>query len=152
MRTFIIFLLAGLLPILGTCQNKKNLSEVKAAIKTLNEKETQAYENYDFEAEAAVWLHKPYVVHAGFTDTIRKGWNHIRKVYKYQFENLQKDPDSYIDIEIIDPEVHILGNTAVLKYREKLDANFSDGSHFHEKTVHKYFVKQNGQWKLLAIF
>ena len=148
MRTQIFIMLIVVISGTFGCQTKTDVSAEKEAIKAVNQKQLDAMESFDYEGEAEVWLHEPYILHS--THDIR-GWDSLSVHYKEQFENMKQDPENRISFSAENFDVIINGNVAILSYDESSRGKLFGNEFSHNSRAYKYLIKKDGEWKILAV-
>lgn len=151
MRTQIFIMLIVLISGTFGCQNNTDLSAEKEAIKAVNKKQLDAMESFDYEGEAAVWLHEPYIHHAGFGEEEIRGWDSLSVHYKEQFENMKQDSENRISFSAENFDVIINGNIAILSYDESSEGTLFGEEFSNKGRAYKYLMKKDGEWKILAV-
>jgi ketosteroid isomerase-like protein len=148
---FYFLLLASLAA--AACQQKTDVAAEKEAIKAINQKELEACENFNYEGEAEIWLHEPYIVHTrAKIDSGVKGWEALSRHYKDLYSRLKQDPNSEVEFTAENFDIQIEGDNAFLMYDETMEGVLNGQKYSHEKRVYKYFLKKDGEWKLLAVY
>ena len=148
----ILYLLLVAIVIIAACQQKTDVAAEKEAIKTIHQKELEATENYNYENQANTWLHEPYIVHArAKIDSGVRGWDTLSEHYKNLYNRLKQDPDSKVEFTAENFDIHIEGDNAFLMYDETMEGVLNGQKYSHDKRVYKYFLKKDGEWKLLAV-
>ena len=132
------------------CQQSVAGDSEKAAIKAVNEKQLTSFVNRDYEGEAEVWAHEPYIVHAGH-DPFAVGWEKLSANYKANFA-----PDSepsYVlhTLTGSNYEIHLNGNVAFVFYDQHAEYTEEGERQTRDTKSLKYFEKKDGQWKIVAV-
>jgi len=148
MRTQIFIMLIVVISGTFGCQKKTDLSAEKEAIKAVNKKQLDAMESFNYEGEAEVWLHEPYILHS--TNDIR-GWDSLSVYYREEFKKLQEDSENKIRFNAENFDVIINGNIAILSYDESSEGTLFGDEFSNKGRAYKYLMKKDGEWKILAI-
>ena len=152
MRKNIFYVLLLAILTIAACQEKTDVAAEKEAIKAINQKELEACENFNYEGEAKIWLHEPYIVHNNPSgNEMIRGWDELRTYYKDLYGKFKQDSASNIEITAKNFDIRIEGNNAFLIYDESLESVLSGEKYSHKTKVYKYFIKKDGEWKLLAV-
>lgn len=148
-----ILCVSVLFVILFSCQQKTDVASDIEAIKAVNQKQIDAQETYSYEGESTVWLHAPYVLHMTADWGHKKiGWDALSDYYKNRFEKLKNDSITEYKFKVENFDVQIDGNFACATYDESFIGTVMGTPYDQTVKVHKYFIKHEGEWKILAIF
>ena len=63
-----------------------------------------------------------------------------------------KNPENRIEFICENFDIHIDGNIAFVIYDQTINGTLSGEEIHSESQVHKYIVKKDGEWKILAVF
>jgi ketosteroid isomerase-like protein len=147
-----VFLLGSL--VMLSCQQKVDIASEKEAIIAVNKKQLDAVKSADYEGEAAVWAHEPYIVHATTAGGKGKvGWDSLSAHYKMSFEKRKKDPNNNVFREFTasNYDIKIEGNVAFIIYDEYVEGKWQ-GEDFSDKSkVVKHLIKKDGEWKITVV-
>ena len=148
----IIYIIFVLLMGMSSCKQEVDIAAEEEEIKSVNEKQLVAFKAFDYEGEAAVWAHEPYIVY-GPPDTMKIGWENLSAHYKENFENWKRDQNFIVNqMNASNYDIHINGNIAFVTYDEFAEL-VSNGEKTTSQTGSlKYFEKKNGQWKIIGVF
>jgi ketosteroid isomerase-like protein len=152
-KSIIYVLVLGSLVMLSF-QQKVDIEQEKEAIKAVNQKQLDAVKAADYEGEAAVWAHEPYIVHATTAGGKGKvGWDSLSAHYKKSFEERKKDPGNNVIKEITasNYDIQLSGNVAFIMYDEYAEGKW-EGEDFSSKSkVVKHLIKKDGEWKITVV-
>jgi ketosteroid isomerase-like protein len=153
MLKMLFYVLSLSLLVLVSCQPPVDMAAEEAAIKAVNQKQLEANEAFNFEGESAVWLHAPYILHATAAAGEGKlGWDSLSVYYKERFDAAKKDTATQYNFTVENFTVQIEGNAAFVTYDESFKGTVAGNQFDSNYKVHKYFIKKEGEWKILAIF
>jgi hypothetical protein len=145
----ICIILSGMLYILG-CQPTVDIEAEKAAIVAVNEKNMAAFVSRDYDGEAEVWAHEPYVVHAQ-GQFARVGWETISANYKTTFSR-QNPNVVWNSMTASNYDIRLNGNIACVFYDQRTETTRNGEKRTNDAKNLKYFEKKNGQWKVIGVF
>ena len=156
-----ILFVPALLIILSSCQKPSeinqelidNATEIEL-IKAVNQKQLDANVAFDYEGESAVWLNSPCAIHRtmGGEHGPQFGWESIGNSYKKRFENFKNDTSTTkYEFIVENYDIKIDDNIAFVTYDETFQGTILGRPVGFKSKVHKYFVKKDGEWKILAI-
>jgi ketosteroid isomerase-like protein len=142
-------ILSGIIFLFG-CQPQVDIAAEEAAIKAVNEKNMAAANAADYEGEAEVWAHEPYIVH-GFYEPVKVGWDTLSAHYKTTFSN--REPGLVFHARTASNyDIRMNGNIAFVLYDEHVEFTQDGEKRVNDYKTLKYFEKKNGQWKVIGVF
>ncbi len=88
----IIFSILALSLIAGNIsgQKKIDIEKEKEAIKLVVQAQLDAYKSLSYKAEAATWVHSPYIVRRDIV-----GWDSVNVYYQEMFKRWNDEPENY---------------------------------------------------------
>jgi|GEM_PF-1423303 hypothetical protein len=164
MRSKIIYLLAFILVGAIACEKKVeivaeekvDIAAEEEAIKAVLHKQLVVVSNQDYEGEAAVWAHEPYIVrHSG--DSYIVGWDSLSIFYKTWFgevrEKLKEDPEylTMREYRASNFDIHLNGNVAFVFFDEHYDYTWEGEDYSGVSRGLKYLEKKEGEWRIVAV-
>jgi ketosteroid isomerase-like protein len=154
MRSNIIYLLAILFIGAIACikyEEKVETAAEEEAIKAIIKKQLVAVGNFDYEGEAEVWAHEPYIVAHGVV-----GWDSLSIWYKTNFrefsEKVKEDPENYVPYQASASnfDIHLNGNVAFVFYDHQSSYTYDGEKHSGVSRRLKCLEKKEGKWKMVA--
>ncbi len=140
----------------AVAEEKVELAAEKEAIKAVLQKQLDVASNLDYEGEAAVWAHEPYIVrHSG--DSYVVGWDSLSTFYKTGFkegrEKVKEDPEYWMvrEFSAKNFDIHLNGNVAFVFYDEHFDGFREGKERSGVSRVLKYLEKKEGEWRIVAL-
>ena len=122
----------------------------EAAIKVVNEKQLAAFVSRDYDGEAEVWAHEPYILHASH-DPYLVGWEKLGANYKSNFAS-ELDPSFVLhEMTASNYKVHLNGNVAFVFYDQHSEYTEDGERKSADSKSLKYFEKKNGKWRIVAV-
>jgi len=154
MHKIIIFIMALILAGTLACQKEVDIAAEEEAIKSVLQKQLEAVSALDYEGEAEVWAHEPYIVHRTVGIV---GWDSLSTYYKTNFreirEKLKEDPEYWTvrELRASNFDIHLNGNVAFVFYDEHYDYTLEGKESSGVSKVLKYLEKKEGEWKIVAV-
>jgi len=156
MRNPVIFLV--LLAALGlvACEQKVDVAAEEEAIKAVIQKQFNAACSDDYEGQAAVWAHEPYIALRSSGRKIM-GWDSLSVWYKETYEKnreLRKnEPDKYRIDECSGSnyDIHLHCDAAYVLYEEHWEGIWEGEDFSGDYKFAKYLEKKDEEWKVVAV-
>ena len=159
MKSKIIYLLAFILVGAIACEKKVeiaaeekvDIAAEEETIKAVLHKQLVAVSNLDYEGEAAVWAHEPYIYHASVGVV---GWDSLSTFYKTTFrEFIEKGPEYWTvrELSASNFDIHLNGNVAFVFYDEHFDGIREGEERSSVGRSLKYLEKKEGEWRIVAV-
>lgn len=113
-------------------------------VRAINQRFYDAVSHQNMLAMEQVWSHTRYVrcVHPGWN--MLEGWDMIRESWREIFTDA-----ICLTVEAEDPDVTVLGPTAIVTCREKITTFTLDGSSTSMAQATNIFEKVDGRWLLI---
>jgi hypothetical protein len=131
--------------LLVNCAQESNIVSDEAAIQAVIETQIQAMNEMNYDMQADIWAHAPYIERWGKT-----GWDAISDHY----QNLFSDESGFevISFEATNYEIYVNGTFASVFHDETHEYMRNGEKVVRNARTHKYLEKINGQWKVIALF
>ncbi len=150
MRTIPIYVILYVIVCLSSCEQKVDIAAEEAAIKAVNEKQMKAFVARDYAVEAEVWVQEPYIVHyhAAAPDI---GWQTISSNYQTSFDPAADPGRVYHVMTASNFDIRLNGNIAFVFYDQHEEYTEKGERKTNDHRELKYFVKNDGQWKVVVV-
>jgi ketosteroid isomerase-like protein len=114
------------------------------SVRSTNQRFYDALSSQNLLVMEAIWSHAPHVrcVHPGWNMLV--GWEAIRDSWRSIFTQAL-----CLTVEALDPQVTVLGPTAIVTCREKITSFTLEGSTMASAEAANIFEKRAGRWQLI---
>ena len=131
--------------LLTLCSQEVNTDAKKATIQAVIETQIQAMNEMNYDMQADIWAHTPYIERWGKT-----GWEAISDHY----QNIFSDESGFevIEFKVSNFDIHVNGTFASVFHDEHLEYFVNGKKVVNNERTHKYVEKVDGQWKVIALF